>query len=413
MPATMINERSLVSEEYRKCYPDEEDRVKLIKSKEEYVLLVSYKKVGAVLVFAREFYTYQNILHRWGVISADYDHLNEFLESQPQLGSIYVKRTYHCFNTYVHQTMRNTSTADQIYEFGRNYVGIGFVDLFQMVWGQYKNDDTEDKILTFYGYDASRVATLRSKIIYGIMKYYTEEEISTLTLLQIWFSSCWDLQTTKAFQIVVQDALSNPEKYQVQGEDNSILEKWQKETISKNQAEIEFSKEFKVNSYGDMFFYIFQMKNETDRVKFCRYLYTGSIFVDEKNIVCGNKTMFANVCGTENVGEELFFKAIDLTASRFQNEDCFEDLLFDTIVGVTKNLVNVFRSFVKMGKIVCHLQTNSVDPEDMEFAATIMNLNPYSIDWSNVPDFFEKKSFIRFARACSVDDTTHTMHFIN
>ena len=307
--------------------------------------------------------------------------------------------------------MRNTSTADQVYEFGRNYVGIGFVDFFQIVWGQYKNDDAEDKALTFHGYDTSRVTTLRSKIIYGIMKYYTEEEISTLSLLQFWFSSCWDLRTKKAFDIVMQDALSNYKKYQLEGEDKPILEKWQKETVSKHQAEQRFSEETKTNE--NIFGYVFRMKNETDRVKFCRHLLTGSIFVDEKNIVCGNKTMFANVCGTEKAGGELFFKAIDLNASRFQKKDCFEDLLFKTIVEVTKNSVNDFRSFVKMGKIVCHLHTKYVDPEDMEFAATIQRLNPHSIDWSNVLDFFEKNNFIRFARACSVDDTVHTMHSLN
>ena len=66
-----------------------------------------------------------------------------------------------------------------------------------------------------------------------------------------------------------------------------------------------------------------------------------------------------------------------------------------------------------MGKIQCHLMTKLIDSNDLDFADTIKSLNPHAIDWSNVPDYLEKKSFIKFAQACSVDDTVHTLHFIN
>ena len=66
------------------------------------------------------------------------------------------------------QTMRNTSISDQVYEFGHTYVGFGFVDLFQLMWGIHFND--RDATLTFHGFDMNRVTTLRSKLIYGAMR---------------------------------------------------------------------------------------------------------------------------------------------------------------------------------------------------------------------------------------------------
>ena len=110
--------------------------------------------------------------------------------------------------------MRNTSiaSANQVYEFGHTYVGIGFVDLFQLAWGTYK-DSLSDQNLTFYGYDSSSVTTLRSKIVYSAMQNYEENEISTENLLQIWFSSCWDSKTSNAFDRILKNALASPKKF--------------------------------------------------------------------------------------------------------------------------------------------------------------------------------------------------------
>ena len=57
--------------------------------------------------------------------------------------------------------------------------------------------------------------------------------------------------------------------------------------------------------------------------------------------------------------------------------------------------------------------TKFIKPDDMDFADTIKSLNPYGINWSNVPDYLEKNSFLKFARVCSVDNTVLMIHFIN
>ena len=240
------------------------------------------------------------------------------------------------------------------------------------------------------------------------MKYYTEEQIKTTSLLQIWFSSCWDTETSNSFDMLVKEALTNPERFQLDTEkDVPILENWQKVTITKKKAILVFPV-CHLKSYFDN---IWHLKTEMDRLKFCRYLSTGCIFVDEKKIICGNKTMFAEVFGSKWITNELFFKAIDLTANGFSNKQNSASL-YDTIVKVTHTTIQGFRSFVNMEKIICILQQKVIDPtKEPEFADTIKALRPYSIDWSNVPDYLEKNSFIKFAEACSVDGTMHSVHF--
>ena len=75
---------------------------------------------------------------------------------------------------------------------------------------------------------------------------------------------------------------------------------------------------------------IWRLKSIDDKIKFCRYFFTGCIFVDEKKIVCGNKTMFCDVFGTTKMEGELFFKAIDQRAVGFER-DRHCKTLFDTI----------------------------------------------------------------------------------
>ena len=184
---------------------------------------------------SKEFEKPESFVTRWGpVVYNDLEHLNKFLEAL-QLGSIYIRRHYPPIAPHF-QTMRNTSIANQVYEFGKTYVGIGFVDLFQIAWGSYKDSSSSNNNLTFYGYDSSRVTTLRSKIIYSVMQNYEEKEISTESLLQIWFSSCWDLETSNAFDKILVDALADPKEFQLDAEDVVIVKKWRKVTVSKGKC---------------------------------------------------------------------------------------------------------------------------------------------------------------------------------
>lgn len=51
--------------------------------------------------------------------------------------------------------------------------------------------------------------------------------------------------------------------------------------------------------------------------------------------------------------------------------------------------------------------------EELAFAAWIREINPYMVNWSNVPDYLEKNAFIKFARTCSTEDTIHFVTFLN
>ena len=345
---------------------------------------------------------------------SDLQHLLAFLSApNRKFGDIYERPQHIPMDKTFFQTMRSTVMANLYYVIGKNYVGFGFVDAFQLLWGRYLNDDNEEESLVpmkFFGYDMSRVVILRSKLMYLALKNFEESEISITSILQLWFSSCWDFETESAFNMLVSEALEHEENFGFDVKDKQLLRTWMKKKFSVNEAKKLFSKGLRNAMFDD----VWQMKYESDRVRFCRYLFTGCIFVDENTVVCGNPTMFTDYEGATKIDGELFFKAFDTKALRsyhFSNQN--QNSLYDTIVLATQDAAKKFRQRIATGQIECNFETRFVDPKDLKFAAFIKSLDPYGIDWSNVPDYMDKKLFIEFARACSAKETVHTLHFIN
>lgn len=43
----------------------------------------------------------------------------------------------------------------------------------------------------------------------------------------------------------------------------------------------------------------------------------------------------------------------------------------------------------------------------------IKDYNPYQVDWSNIPDYMDRKDFLELTKRCNGEDTVHTVHFMN
>ena len=135
-----LNENNSVADQYKKCYPKEKAQIQRIKLEESvYRTSTVYRKQVGTRIAPEEFSNLEYFFKRWGsALLYDYEQLMQFLKVPRQFGSIFIRRRYPPYLPKFHQTMRNTSIANQVYEFGHTYVGIGFVDLFQLAWGSYK-----------------------------------------------------------------------------------------------------------------------------------------------------------------------------------------------------------------------------------------------------------------------------------
>ena len=177
-----------VSAEYRKAYPQELQqyiRVKreetTYKSSRQYETLFSGKKG----VFGDEDFSKNCYQKRWAhVLDTEHVRLIEFLSSPHRKeGDLFKRKIISPYPSETFQTMKNISTLDQIYESGRNYVSIGYVDLSPLLWGIY-HDEEYDNPIHFYGYEANLVVALRSKIVLELLKM-ERAEVSIESILQV------------------------------------------------------------------------------------------------------------------------------------------------------------------------------------------------------------------------------------
>ena len=113
----MLNKKTSISDEYRKCFPKEKLHIERIKLEESVYLSTMFlrKTEGDTYINPEEFSHSGYFVKRWGETAInDYKHLLAFLNSHQELGSIYVRRHYPLYPN-IHQTMRNTSIANRVW----------------------------------------------------------------------------------------------------------------------------------------------------------------------------------------------------------------------------------------------------------------------------------------------------------
>ena len=154
-------------------------------------------------------------------------------------------------------------------------------------------------------------------------------------------------------------------------------------------------------------------KNEIDRVDYARYLFTGYIFEEEeKNLSSGNRTMFAiplNLKVTKTPGENFFYFFDNPSNTNFEYKDSLKLSVDNFVIGKIETL----KDLVSKEKLVMTFEQGFVSRKNSELIAKIKNLNPYTIDWSNIPDYLTREDFLFLAKEMSGKETVHYMHFMN
>ena len=156
------------------------------------------------------------------------------------------------------------------------------------------------------------------------------------------------------------------------------------------------------------------LSSKKARLTFGKYNFAG-ILEKEDGYATGNPTFWC-------LPKEMRSKYIHRSDSLFHSilssiwmvseQSNIIDHIVTYIKGKLKSLVSFFRN----GQLYCiYRQMKVEDPMQGECEAIrfIKGIDPYQIDWSNIPDYYEREVFIRMARAVNGHDTLHTAHFMN
>ncbi|MEW5312491.1 MAG: hypothetical protein WDW38_004122 [Sanguina aurantia] len=220
-------------------------------------------------------------------------------------------------------------------------------------------------------------------------------------LLQVWYSSAWSTATLNSFRTALTAVLTESVIKGKSGvgkgsasslppEVQKLLQHWQLTDVSLAASRAQW-----LDSQKNTNAWIGSFKRKADRLALCSYLITGQLL--EADV--GSVVMFGIPAGFgTRAQDEGFLQTID-----------FGELL--STLGQHHHL-NVVTAAVKILRERVHL--GHVQPSNTQLLARIRRLSPWTMSWSNVPDYLKPADFHEMARACSApEDTIHYLHSMN
>ena len=346
-----------------------------------------------------------DMMKRWGGYVP-----REFLMKSPQPGDVMRIRPVIPFGsvhgdpseTHVYLAMKNTPVRQTDFHSGKNYVFIGFVDMFQLIFGTFKiHPIYPDDPVTFIGYDKSPITIARSRILYEMML----KGVSPITILQVWFSTGWNMKTQEDFQKTCADLLEEPD-IKADQRLKDLLHHWMVSKRSFNSTQplwYKFVREIMLDPLQNL-------RYKTDRIDYARYLFTGCIFGKAgEDYVFGNPTMFSLPKGFENHKreEENFFYALSM--NNFTYNQSMMKTVTDKVTDGLEKLIKLMQG----RQVLCRFHIGELSIRKPEMLEEIKQLNPALVDWSNVPDYLTVEDYFAMAKSCSGSETIHHVHFLN
>ena len=296
------------------------------------------------------------------------------------------------------QTMKNIPIPKIVYERGKTYILVGFVDLHSLLMGTIQGEKGKVRIV---GYEMSEICVAKSLVLYEMMKI----QMGPISILQVWFSTGWSNKTSTDFKLACTRILD--QKLAVNCDVKDLINHWVKTTLSLTDAKEKWRA---VSLSGSLFPPVGNLCKKEDRIDYCRYYFTGQIFKKHIDVQKhGNITMFSmnGKFSEYAMMNDSIFSTLSLSDFNYTGNfiDCFENQMKEGLKNLLQN--------IKDGNILCEFKVMAVTPTDQKCLKEIHALDPYQIDWSNIQDYLGKNEFLHMARSCSTAQTCHVAHFMN
>ena len=183
-----------------------------------------------------------------------------------------------------------------------------------------------------------------------------------------------------------------------------LLEHWQKTEVPLTQARQKW-----LDNCTDFCVAIANFKHPADRKSLCAYAISGDLLRTDT----GSVLMWSlpkNYSGNLALDEHIF-QTIDFT-QLMKTRAASTDIL-DAAVKYLSTGVQRLMRYVREKSLIIELNLKLVSLEHKKTIEEIRALNPWTISWSNVCDYFKSSEFHRMARDCSGEDTLHFAYSMN
>ena len=332
----------------------------------------------------------------------------EWLMKCPPRGSVCpedVVGTIH-YPDFQRQAFTNQAYRKELLSLGTVHVAVGFVDL-----GVLLSCDLGPRgagPLRFVGVELSAFAVAKSLVIWQMVLNAAQSRSNSaaaLSALQVWFSSTWEQSTAIAFRDAVLVVRKQSTLYGANADVSRLLDHWAaSKGVPLRSARAQWAD---LVTYGGSS--ISNFVNLQDRTEMAAYELTGDVFVGKTKQLCGSICWWDCPDGTPpNVKDQTFLAAIDLRVvmqERAQSQSFFHAAEAYLLRRMLK-MVN----WARTGTVVVSAMIGNVADLIEQIAA----MQPWTMSWSNVADYYKASDFHRIARACSINgDTMHFAYSMN
>jgi tetratricopeptide (TPR) repeat protein len=308
---------------------------------------------------------------------------------------------------FLRQPFTNQAYRQELLSLGTVHVAVGFVDLGVLLScdvGEAPKGRTGP--LRFVGVELSCFAVAKSLAIWQMIKDAANSKTSADAILQVWFSSTWLPSTHDSFRSAARAVRSQGDKlYGSNGSVSKLLEHWAASRgISLKRARTEWAETVTRGGSG-----IGNMKQLDDRLDLAAYELTGDVFVGDSAQLTGSICWWDCPDGTPaNQFDQTFLSAINVAI--VLKERSSGQSFFHAAESFLLRRVAKLITWAGSGAITVEVLIGNVS----ELVPQIAALNPWTITWSNVSDYYKTSEFHSIARACSVNcDTLHFAYSMN
>lgn len=312
----------------------------------------------------------------------------------------------------IHHSFGNVAQQPQVMTTGTTHVSIGFADLQEVILCKLHNSKSgTNQLLRWIGYDQSPYVIAKTLVLIEMMK---DKSSAVESVVQVWFSAAWSIQTLKSFRKALQKVVSSLKKknrLKIPISVQEYLIYWQQHDVSLRESRDQWMANHD-SPCSDM---ICNWKQKRDYLAICTYVMTGQLYYNDLSV--GSVVMFALPGGGKVANNENVFEVVDLKEliEHYERTDSEAKDCVHALTSFLESKILTLKERIHSNKI-----TLEVYCEELSLSSSVLiknickELQPYSMSWSNVCDYINPKDFHKLARRCSTgNETIHYGYSMN
>jgi len=334
-----------------------------------------------------------------------------YFKDEKTIGSVYDLRCATPYTDLVRHSYSNQAYRNEKLHRGTVHVAIGFVDLGLLFAADLDKAPNNSKSpLHFVGIEMSAYAVAKTHVIWEMLLQAPpsspDRDNHLRYIVQVWFSAWWEAETQRAVKKALSSLLSKSEAYHPKVK--MLLLHW----AQAKEYPLRKARKGIADATTDIRSAIAHLIRKQDRIAMAKYELTGD-FGLKSEPTCGNIIMFDCPDGTPPLlTNERIFSALNWreVAEILQSDKKSKMTVIEAAEEFATRNISKMASWAQSKEVTVELKCAKFQDEIENIAAR----KPWTMSWSNIPDYVDHADFHSMARRCSVHgDTVHYGYSMN